>query len=77
MARQIILRFNNKNSKFDFKKSRSSLYGSKRIALDESNKSCILTNIETRYGTLINSGDASNVHVDNKNNYINKLKLLE
>ena len=31
MARQIILRFNNKNSKFDFKKiTRSSLYGSKK-----------------------------------------------
>ena len=78
MARQIILRFNNKNSKFDFKKiTRSSLYGSKkRIALDESNKSCILANIETRYGTIINSGDASNVHVDNKNNYINKSEII-
>lgn len=78
MARQIILRFNNKNSKFDFKKiTRSSLYGSKkRIALDESNNSCILANIETKYGTLINSGDASSVHVDNKNNYINKYEII-
>ena len=32
--------------------------------------------IETKYGSLINSGDASNVHVDNKNNYINKSEII-
>ena len=78
MSRQIILRFNNKVSKFNFKKiTRSSLYDSKkRIAVDKDNKSCILANIETIYGTLINSGDASNVLVDNKNNYIDKSEII-
>lgn len=68
MSRQIILRFNNKVSKFNFKKiTRSSLYDSKkRIAVDKDNKSCILANIETIYGTLINSGDAilTNKNID-------------
>ncbi len=78
MARQIILKFNNKDSKFNFKKiTRSSLYGSKkRIAIDENKKSCILASIEIKYGTLINSGDASNVHVDNVNNFIDKSEII-
>jgi hypothetical protein len=77
MARSIIVKFNGQDSKFNFKKiSRSVLYGKKkRIFLDEQKKECTTAKIDTKYGVLIHSGDASSVYIDDQNNYINKEEI--
>lgn len=77
MARSIIVKFKDKESKFNFKKiSRSILYGKKkRIFLDEHDKECTLATIDTTYGVLIRSGDASSVHIDEQRNFIDKAEI--
>ena len=74
MARLIILQFKGKESKFNFKKiNRSNLYGKKkRVFLDELNKECTTAIIDTSFGLLIHSGDASSVYIDEQKNYINR-----
>lgn len=74
MPRLIVLEFKGKESKFNFKKiNRSSLYGKKkRIFLDEFNKECISAIIDTSFGLIIHSGDASSVYIDEQKNFINK-----
>ena len=74
MARSIVVKFKGKESKFNFKKiSRSVLYGKKkRVFLDEHDKECALATIDTAYGVLIRSGDASSVHIDDQRNFIDK-----
>ena len=77
MARLIVVKFNGQDSKFNFKKiSRSILYGKKkRLFLDEQKKECSTAKIDTKYGVLIHSGDASSVYVDDQNNFINKEEI--
>lgn len=74
MPRLIVLEFKGKESKFNFKKiNRSSLYGKKkRIFLDEFNKECISAIIDTSFGLIVHSGDASSVYIDEQKNFINK-----
>ncbi len=74
MPRLIVLEFKGKESKFNFKKiNRSSLYGKKkRVFLDEFNKECISAIIDTSFGLIIHSGDASSVYIDEQKNFINK-----
>ena len=74
MPRFIVLEFKGKESKFNFKKiNRSSLYGKKkRVFLDEFNKECISAIIDTSFGLIIHSGDASSVYIDEQKNFINK-----
>ena len=77
MARLIVVKFKGKDSKFSFKKiSRSMLYGKKkRLFLDEQENECKAAKIDTKYGVLIHSGDASSVYVNNQKNYINKEEI--
>lgn len=78
MARLIILRLNNEEAKFEFKKiSRANLYGSKkRVFLDSQDEVCQTAVIDKMYGILIQSGDASSVYMDSQQNYIDKENIV-
>lgn len=77
MAKMIVVDFKGKESKFNFKKiSRSLLYGKKkRLFLDHNNQECVSVTIDKTFGTLIHSGDASLVYIDDDKNYIAKDQL--